>query len=576
VSAVSDSPPQDAATEYRLAARRNGYDPLPIKAGTKRPPMDEWTKLRDQPESEIARWPARFPNSPGTGLLLGRIVMLDADIPDAPPAQAAWDLIYDMYEGKGVVLRRTGQAPKFAVPFRTPEPYSKVKHQLTSPTGKGCGIEILCDGQQSVVDGIHPDTGKPYEWLNGVGPDTCTGDRLPELSQTDAEALLDLIGNMLVERFGFIRGTPKTNGHAAGSAAAVTDVAAEAIECPDYAAQLLSATGDVNRAQSRRIFSLLNRGEHPDEVEQIVLGETLASKAWDSRTWTEKREIAKHIRPIIRSDLRKLNGEYLQDTGEVPSWLHGDFHPAWCRIIADGGWPALMRPGHTCVVVDTKPKAGDTNRRAVPLTAEEWLERKLPPFDYLMGDWLTTTRRILFSADTGIGKSSLWLAVLAYTAAGAHFLHWRSHRPARALFIDGEMSRRWLQKMVHDATRRLGTLPPTLFIFSREDYPNMPPLNTPEGKAFILAYIESIGGVDVVCFDNLMSLLVGELKEPSSWQSLLELVAELSRRCIGQVWINHTGHDAGKSYGDKTRDWRMTSTIHLTKIERPDTDVSFD
>ena len=73
-----------------------------------------------------------------------------------------------------------------------------------------------------------------------------------------------------------------------------------------------------------------------------------------------------------------------------------------------------------------------------------------------------------------------------------------------------------------------------------------------------------------------MSLLVGELREPASWQSTLTLVAELSRRNVGQVWINHTGHDVGKSYGDKTRDWRMTSTIHLTKIDRPDTDVSFE
>jgi hypothetical protein len=82
--------------------------------------------------------------------------------------------------------------------------------------------------------------------------------------------------------------------------------------------------------------------------------------------------------------------------------------------------------------------------------------------------------------------------------------------------------------------------------------------------------------VDIIVFDNLMSLLVGELREPASWQNVLKLVAELSRRNIGQVWINHTGHDTGRSYGDKTRDWRMTATVHLTKVERPDTDVSFE
>ncbi len=39
----------------------------------------------------------------------------------------------------------------------------------------------------------------------------------------------------------------------------------------------------------------------------------------------------------------------------------------------------------------------------------------------------------------------------------------------------------------------------------------MPPLNTPEGQAFIDAIIERIGGVDLVIFDNVMSLIVGDI-----------------------------------------------------------------
>ena len=44
---------------------------------------------------------------------------------------------------------------------------------------------------------------------------------------------------------------------------------------------------------------------------------------------------------------------------------------------------------------------------------------------------------------------------------------------------------------------------------------------------------------------------------------------------MGQLWLHHTGHDASRQYGTKTREWQMDSYIQLDKIERPDTDVSF-
>ena len=49
----------------------------------------------------------------------------------------------------------------------------------------------------------------------------------------------------------------------------------------------------------------------------------------------------------------------------------------------------------------------------------------------------------------------------------------------------------------------------------------------------------------------------------------------LTRRKIGQVWIHHTGHDETRSYGTKTREWQMDTVIHCDRIERADTDVSF-
>jgi hypothetical protein len=46
-----------------------------------------------------------------------------------------------------------------------------------------------------------------------------------------------------------------------------------------------------------------------------------------------------------------------------------------------------------------------------PLTIEEWLVRDLPPPDFVMGSWLSTTTRELLVGPTGLGKTNLALAL---------------------------------------------------------------------------------------------------------------------------------------------------------------------
>ena len=209
------------------------------------------------------------------------------------------------------------------------------------------------------------------------------------------------------------------------------------------------------------------------------------------------------------------------------------------------------------------------------LTAEEWLARDLAPVDCLVGDWLTTTSRILLAAETGIGKTNLAMALAIHLAAGIDFLHWRIPQPRRVLYVDGEMSRRLLKQRVGDAVRRIGgVLPPGFFLLSHEDVENFRPLNTEEGQRFICEEIARVGA-ECVMFDNIMALIVGDMKEEESWRQTLPLVDQLTKKCVGQLWLHHTGHDTDRSYGTKTREWRMDTVILGKKVERPDSDVSF-
>jgi AAA domain len=210
-----------------------------------------------------------------------------------------------------------------------------------------------------------------------------------------------------------------------------------------------------------------------------------------------------------------------------------------------------------------------------PLTLDEWRARDLPEPDFIMGHWLTTTSRMLLTAATGLGKTNFGLALAMRVAAGLAFLHWLAHRRRRVLYIDGEMSRRLLRERVLDEEKRLGITPEFFFALSHEDIEGFKPLNTIEGQAWMNALIERLGGVDLVIVDNIMSLTVGDMKDPEPWQHTIPWVHALTKRAVGQVWIHHTGHDETRSYGDKSREWQMDTVAHLDAVKREDTDISF-
>lgn len=215
-----------------------------------------------------------------------------------------------------------------------------------------------------------------------------------------------------------------------------------------------------------------------------------------------------------------------------------------------------------------RPYSSTKNLRDL-LGIEAWAELELPEPDRLLGDVVTTTSRIFIVGPTGLGKTNLAFGVAMGMAAGTGFLHWRSSRAARVLYIDGEMPAELIKARSIDALRRADKPPPSgnFVIFSRDreeqfarQFPKLgafAPLNTAGGQNFLLALIAALGGVDVIIFDNVMSLISGDQKDELSWTETLPLVASLTSKRIGQIWLDHTGHDRTRQYGSNTKSWRF-------------------
>ena len=251
--------------------------------------------------------------------------------------------------------------------------------------------------------------------------------------------------------------------------------------------------------------------------------------------------------------------------------------------LIDGARRKWDKPGNS----DAQTGAADSFQSRPPrfLTLDEWRERALPMPDHLLGETFSTTCRAIMSAPTGLGKSNVTIAIGMRMAAGLPFLHWAGRRSARVLYIDGEMSRRLLrQRLLAEETRLFAEVsdqvreqfkPSGFHALSTEDIPDFQPLNTAMGQAVVEELVAEIGGCDFIIFDNVMSLISGSMVDEEAWAQTLPWAKSLTKRGIGQLWVHHTGHDETKGYGTKTREWQMDVVIHLTKVERADTDVSF-
>jgi len=233
--------------------------------------------------------------------------------------------------------------------------------------------------------------------------------------------------------------------------------------------------------------------------------------------------------------------------------------PTYCALINEL-WSELLREEAEAAAKARLPKA------LVELLAiQAWVERQIAEPERLLGDVLTAGARMFLVGRTGLGKTQMAFAIACGIATGAGFLHWRCSGPKRVLLLDGEMPAGLIKARAIDAVRRLDTPPPpaNLVIYSRyieDEFTKlcptigpMPPLNTQEGHDWMLALIDALGGVDVVIFDNVMSLITGDQKDEVPWSETMPLVQALTARNIAQLWLDHTGWNTDRQYGSSTK-----------------------
>lgn len=171
-----------------------GFHILPLAPGQKYPGayrLGEWGKMygwdkyadREPSSLELHHW-SQWPGA-GIGIVGGKVVAIDIDISDAGLSLEIDHICRDHLGDTQAI--RIGQPPKRLLVYRTREVFN---------SGSYGPLEVLCLGRQFVAYGIHPKTGRPYEWPEEGLADLDILD-LPVVSQEDVTAFVQVAVKLL-------------------------------------------------------------------------------------------------------------------------------------------------------------------------------------------------------------------------------------------------------------------------------------------------------------------------------------------------------------------------------------------
>lgn len=172
--------------EFGVQVARNGYEVIPIIPGEKRPYGKSWQTYDGSVEG-VRDWIKAGKGSFGIGIKTRYTPAVDIDVLDLPMVEKLRKIVFDI---TGSTLQRVGKAPKTLLAYQTDEPFAKIDTGFwVDNKGNTVKLEILGDGQQFVAAHIHPDTGKPYQWLDRKSVLNTRHEDLPYLTRSQGELI---------------------------------------------------------------------------------------------------------------------------------------------------------------------------------------------------------------------------------------------------------------------------------------------------------------------------------------------------------------------------------------------------
>ena len=380
-------------------------------------------------ETRYADLPGWHNMGAGVGIRLGQgLVAVDIDSLDAELANACAIAATDML---GASPNRVGRSPKRLKLYRLDGeiPYRKVEFE-------GGAVELLTEGKQFVAHGVHPVTGKSYEWPAGVP----AYDGLPMVTHAQLDAYFDHLAATL----------PAAEQHVESVATARKDVDQAALQ------------GDLETVR-RAVAAIPN--EFPDRQDYIKVGTAIKAALPDhpdealdlflewADTWFGN-ENGRNDPDVVEADWQRIRPPFEIGAGFLyhTARHHGDgsFSPA-------ESW--FKSAGEICLNAFEQQMAAEeaAGPQVEPIAffdpADAWTDDDPPPRQWDVAGMIPRGEVTLLYGEGGVGKTLLAHQYAVCAAAGVKWLG-QDTRPARVMAVFCEDDEMELRRR-HVAIRRL-------------------------------------------------------------------------------------------------------------------------
>jgi hypothetical protein len=214
-----------------------------------------------------------------------------------------------------------------------------------------------------------------------------------------------------------------------------------------------------------------------------------------------------------------------------------------------------------------KPSGG--SRKPDPfrtMDCAQFLFEEFPPQECLIDPWLPKQGLVMVYAERGIGKTFFALQIALTIASGGQFLNWRTPKPHRVLYLDGEMQASQLQDRISQLTSNMTGEQLARFVLMPCGLQKgaMPDLSLRSSQLALEPYLADI---DLIIMDNISCLCrTGVENEAESWRPVQDWL--LSQRAAGRsvMLIHHSGKGGAQRGTSKREDILDT----VVKLQRPD------
>jgi AAA domain/Bifunctional DNA primase/polymerase, N-terminal len=509
---------------YGTAARRYqaaGWSPLPLPPRKKKPPPAGWTGRAAQKASaaDVEAWCEDHPDG-NIGLWLPPgTIGIDADPYKGPAEAAAWqDLI-----------QRYGPLPK-AAPwcssradgvsgvrvFSVPQDYEAV-------TVMGVAGEVIQHHHRYVVvpPSIHPDTGKPYRWVNAPNGRIPDARKLPPLPPAWLEGLR------------------------AGNPAAADGGAGTGWTDPDVDALIEQG---IPASDPR----------HDDRLRDVV---------WKLRTRQESK-------PVIRAVWQAIVAKTPPKDPAHP-WTAADFERHWQGADRKQGNLIFHPPGGQAA--DAETIDGDDGLAAFReiagnFTPVDWhaaWDAKPEDIQWLIEPLIEAGQSVAMYAVPGTGKSLIALECAAALATGRAVLGNPARDPLTVVYVDVENR----EPSLVERLQAFGYKPADLGKLILYSFPSIAALDSLPGGQQILA-LAVTNGAAIVIIDTTSRVVAGKENDADTYLAFYRhTVIPLRARGIALLRLDHPGKDISRGTrgssakkGDVDAEWLLSRTSELTFV----------